>query len=465
MLLDSVAIRCRGMHPLALGGWICMLVLAALQFSLGMLGEYVPDLAYSLEFWAICVTCVVTLRLQRAPVASLFFFFECCFFVFIGGRLLSLPLLPLDAPGSPFDLEFMAEYRATQHIRSLAFFLVVIFVGALNIGYFTASWKLKPSRALPFNGRIAVLLLALMAVPMTYLALTRLKLAFSQGYQAQYLGQTSAYQVGNGLLEAVYFVLLGLAYVTPGKFARRLVLCLLAIHGVVGMAAGGRGQFLTIMALMLWLYGRKRDISLWMLMLIFTMLGTCANLLLQFSARNAEMEVTSILGVVTGMLWDQGVSLGVFSYSLSVANYPLLAYVQTIFPGTAWVASLFSGHGIDPTQLSFAARLSSIADPDMFLNGNGLGWSVLGDLALFSGGIVPVFALLCLFAGWGLRALDDGARISVFWLALAVALGPRLFFLPRAALSTVIPFLFYFLLIFWLLRLLGGARRAHRSRA
>jgi hypothetical protein len=462
MLLDYIAIRTRGMHSLALSGWVLVLVLGAV---LGHLGEYASDLAYSLEFWGLCVMCVLTLRLQRAPVASLFFFFECCFFLFIGGRLLSFPLLPADAPGSPFDLEFMAGYVATDAIKNAAFFFIVVFLSALNLSYFTVSVKLTPRRTLPFNGRVAVLLLLLFAAPMTYLELARLKLAFSQGYQAQYLGQTSSYQAGNGLLEAVYFVLLGIAYVTPGRFAPRLVIVLLGIHGVVGMASGGRGQFLTIVALMLWLYGRKRNIRLWMLMLIFMALGTCANLLLQYSARETEVNVTTFMGMLTGMLWDQGVSLGVLSYSLSIANYPLLAYVQTIFPGTALVASLFSGHGIDATQLSFAATLSAIADPDKFLNGNGLGWTLLGDLVLFSGGLMPLFALFSAFVGWGLRTLDDGARISIFWLALAVSLGPRLFFLPRAALATVIPFLFYFFLMFWLLKLISGARGTQRRDA
>ncbi|WP_061132431.1 O-antigen polysaccharide polymerase Wzy [Caballeronia fortuita] len=453
------------MHPLALSGWIFVLFASTLQFALGCFDEFTSDLGYSLEFWALCLLCVATLRLQRVAVTSMLFFFECCFFVFIGGRLLSYPLMTINGPGSPFDLEFMAEYVATDAIKNIAFFYLVIFISFLNLGYWTVSIRVRQRPSLPLNGKFASALLLMAAIPMLFQTFGRLKLAFSQGYQAQYLGQTSAYQAGSGFLEAIYFVLLGIAYVSPSKTVRKLVLMLLCLHGLAGIASGARGQFLTVMALLLWLYGRRRKIRLWTLMLIFTALGVCANLLLQFSARATQIEAASPLDVITGMLWDQGVSLGVFSWSLNVHGYPLLAYVQTIFPGTAWVAQLISGHAVDARDLSFAAALSATSDPDMFLKGNGLGWSVLGDLALFSGGMFPLFALFSVLIGWGLRALDDGSRVSALWMALAVAIGPRLFFLPRASLSTIIPFLFYFIFIYWLLQLISGARASSRQRA
>lgn len=438
--------------------WLFLLVAGTAQYLLGLGGYFVSDQVYAIEFWMFIVAVVLSAHVQGVPYVSIFFIFQCCVFLFLGGKLIALSL-GADISGSPFDLDFMANYAATPEIKNSAFFYVGLLIVATNVGYYTAIFKsTNDGERQVLDWRPIFVLVIVSAIPFLMEIKDRLSLAFHSGYESIYLSQTGSYSAGAYVFQSVFAACVALCFATQKRFMMALAIFLMAIQGVSGMAMGGRGQFLTVMATFLWLYGRSRKIGLARLVIVFVVLGASTNLLLGFSARAGGVVSRGLVDGLLSSLVDQGVSLGVFSYSLTIPHYPIMAYFQEVIPGTSLFASIFSNQDIKPTDLSFSAFLSSVANMQRFNKGNGLGWSMLADAFVFSMGFAPVFFVLCALFGRAIAALDVKSKQSNFWFALAVSLAPRVFFLPRSSFGTIITFLPYFVVAYWVFMKIG--RRA-----
>jgi hypothetical protein len=451
------------MNGPALWVWLFLLVGASCQYLLGLGGYIVADTTYAGEIWLLLAAAIFAARSQRGSYVSLFFIFQICTFLFLGGRLFALSL-GFDIDGGAFDLDFMANYIATPEIKNSTFYYVVLLIVGTNIGYCTSLFKsAKMSDRTVLDWRLVLVLVVLLAIPSLVGLKERVISAFMNGYESTYASQSADYSAGGNAFQAAFSAAIALCFATRKRLVIVLAILLMVVQSIAGLAIGGRGQFLTIMATFLWLYGRNRKVNLLKLAGVFVLLGVATNVLLGFSARATGLVSHGILDGLVNSLNEQGVSLGVFAYSLNVSHYPISAYFQELIPGTSVFASILTGQPLKATDLSFAAYLSSVANVHRFNMGNGLGWSMAGDIYLFSMGIVPIYFLLCFAFGRFLSFLDTKAGESTYWFALALALAPRIFFLPRSSFAGVIPFLPYFMVAFWLVKRLGTTRADNKE--
>ena len=143
----------------------------------------------------------------------------------------------------------------------------------------------------------------------------------------------------------------------------------------------------------------------------------------------------------------------IFGVSMTVSNYPVLPYFQTFITGANVLYSLLWGVTVSPETLSFQGHLCNTLNSSLFYSGAGLGWTVNGDLFLFSGRNIFVYSIFAYLLGRFISYIDVCSFKSSFYLFVAGSLCFGIAMMPRgslAALFAMIPYiyLFYYLVIF-----------------
>lgn len=390
---------------------------------------------------------------------SLFFLFlTLSNILFIGGRFWGILINPeLELMEGTF---FHNYYIVPRHMNETLCY-VVTFIFLASFGYktykshkrqngntFTIVIKEKPDTFLKHFFWI-VLILAV------YGQIQNFIYAFTQGsYLAMYEGQTGDYTAGGSLGKILLYICFGLSMAYGTKNTQKRYLILFFIYAIINILIGGRGTLGAVLMFSIWYYSLSHKINI----LKLAALGIFSLLFLlwifSFSIRQADSTIDlGLVDTISYFLYSQGISLAVFDQSRDVINYPALAYVQSIIPGSSSIYSLFTGISLAPQDVSFASYLSYSLNPSLFANGNGLGWTLLGDLYLFGGRCLIGFGLLSYIFGYICSLVESKASSSMFCKVLIFSIFMRLMLLPRAGLNEIIPFIVYVYVIHGMFKL------------
>ena len=367
--------------------------------------------------------------------------------LFIGGRfwgILLNPVLTLQE-GTFFDYTIISS----QHMKESLYY-VLIFI-------FFASWGYKSCRIVgdeecvtgtEYNESADVFMRRIWWVVCALAMYGQIKafmLALSQGsYISMYLAQGQDYSAGGALGKILLYISLGLSLTYTSDGTKKRYLLLFLAYSLVNILIGGRGALGALLMFFIWYYSLSHKINIVKLGILASLALAFLLWVFSFSIRQADAEeYLSLNEAISIFLHSQGISFAVFDQSRDFLDYPTLAYIQSIVPGSSTIYSLFSGVSLKPQDVSFASYMSYNLNPFLFVSGFGLGWTLLGDLYLFGGRTYLGMGLLSFIFGFACSFIERKSSSSTFCKVLVYSIFMRFVLLPRAGLNTIIPFIIY----------------------
>lgn len=367
--------------------------------------------------------------------------------LFIGGRfwgILLNPVLTLQE-GTFFDYTIISS----QHMKESLYY-VLIFI-------FFASWGYKSCRiagdeecvtGTEYNESADVFMRRIWWVVCALAMYGQIKafmLALSQGsYISMYLAQGQDYSAGGALGKILLYISLGLSLTYTSDSTKKRYLLLFLAYSLINILIGGRGVFGALLMFFIWYYSLSHKINIVKLGILASLALAFLLWVFSFSIRQADAEeYLSLNEAISIFLHSQGISFAVFDRSRDFLDYPTLAYIQSIVPGSSTIYSMFSGVSLKPQDVSFASYMSYNLNPFLFVSGFGLGWTLLGDLYLFGGRTYLGMALLSFIFGFACSFIERKSSSSTFCKVLVYSIFMRFVLLPRAGLNTIIPFIIY----------------------
>ena len=412
-------------------------------------------IGYSILFVVSYLFLLILLWKITKKRITLFFLFFLTYGLFIGGSFWAV-IMGYDV--DPFSLNYYYEYVASDERRIDIMFYILGFLFFSLFGYKCAYCRLIRSNnlfVLSNNTEMQIanilqFLFPVIAVVVVVETLSQFLSVLKNGYLALYVSRQNESYSGTSLWITLLPVLFGLAMTYGYKKEKKGFMLLYLFQAIFRIVMGTRALFGALLLFFLWIYSKKRNISLKKVFILCLCFSLVLIFVFSFSIRAGE-ELgfnISIKDVLLGFIHTQGVSLMVFDALRLVENYPTLAYFQTIFPGCSFLYSLFFNKELHFQDICFDGYMCYILNPWMLAEGHGMGWTLMSDLYLFSGRVWLFYLFLSFLFGFVVAKLESLAENSPFFLFIEYVIVFKFLLLPRAGLNSVLPLLFYSL-FFW----------------
>lgn len=394
--------------------------------------------------------------------------------LFLGGRFWGYILNPQD------DIFSLRWYAKIYHNHSqkndlmiyFTSFLFSILIGYLY-GYTGKHIKYKEYKIPSYiqkNIQRIVSFSIFLFIPLILInGINKLALVASQGYVALYLSnQTEDYSSGSGFITVLFFIFFGLAFGFCEKHTKIMYIALYLINSLFSIIMGSRGSFGVVLLILIWLYSLHHKVSIKKLMF---MGATCLVILLSiFSlsirSQNSIASATdvSLFDTVSTFVFGQGITLMVFEASRMIDQYPTLAYIQSIIPGSSFFYSIITGQVLRPEDVSLSSYMCYNLNSGLFSEGYGLGWSIMSDFFLFGGRTLIGFILLSLFWGFFIANIELKSHISKWYKSLLFTIVSPLLVLPRSGMNTFATMIIYCCIIYFMLMFIINLSHKLRSK-
>ncbi|ENX32301.1 hypothetical protein F889_03620 [Acinetobacter colistiniresistens] len=376
------------------------------------------------------------------------------FSLFICGRFFA-NILGVD---ETFCFDFGYKYCLNQNETLYSFLLINSSLLFFLLGYLSTSvrkenFKIKASY---FNINILYFYLLLGVLAGVYTSFGTIESIFkaiTSGYLSLYSGQVDEYSSPVDLIVMVFFnatVALGFSF--KEKINIKLfyfILFIFLFNLIVSVFSGSRANFVSALLVILWFMlgekkvGFKNIIITTLLILSVFLTNSIASI---SGARGASDDSSGFYTkVVEEIFYNQGITMMVFNMGVLENDYPLLAYIKTIIPGSQIIYSWFSP--VFQYDLSFSQHLMYKLSPSLFYEGYGLAWSLLGDFYAFSFGLIFLFFFYNYIWGKLVYFVSSGYGVNFFYNGLYFCFLISIFILSRFSISSfLVLIIFYFLM-------------------
>ncbi|MBQ8530944.1 MAG: oligosaccharide repeat unit polymerase [Parabacteroides sp.] len=407
----------------------------------------------------MCVNFILVLfQLYKVGKLSPFFLFMVTFcMLFIGGRFWGILL------GNKENL-FLFENIFTTYLVDInnrvdLIMYILSFVFFSTFGFLFCNKK-KKSEEFNFEDEkyddflsscfyifaIIVLLYSLNSVYKAFLG---------GGYLSLYLDNQGYKYTGNNFFMTLNSIFFGIAMVYGKKRTKIKYFFLFLIEALLEILIGTRGQFGAILIFGIWMLSKNKNVNFTK---ILVLLGGAMFLLLfifSFSIRAIDggVEYADFFEILPGFLFTQGGSMIIFDISRDF-NYPMIPYLNSVIPGVGRIYQFFTDTQLLPWDVSFATSFSYQVNSKMFLLGQGLGWTLLGDLYLYAGRIICFFLFFSFIFGYLCALLEKQAQTKAVFRIIQYTIFLPLMILPRSGLNTIIPLIIYTLFIYYIIAFL-----------
>ncbi len=409
------------------------------------------EIGYALIFLVSYLWGMTLIWELSAKRLNLVFLFYLTFGLFIGGRFFAVLLGYSNSIWSP---TFFYNYQVDIGRKIEIMHYVLGFINSYILGYYFCRHytllvkepQLSCDTLLKINTILKWIFIPV-AIYVIFQSIQTFVRATQIGYISLYLDQNQHGGHSN-ILISLLPVLLGLAVAYGDRRNRFFYLMLFVFQSLISLFIGARGSFGSVILVLLWLYSQYHHISLKKLAVCLCCMIGVLIALASLSIRGLEGNFSefNIWDLGLSFIYDQGVTLMVFDASRLIDNYPILPYFQSFLPGFVRMFEFFSGTQAG-TDATFAAHMCSTLNHQMYYEGYGLGWSLLCDFYLFSGRIFIIFILISIVWGYSLGTLIHGAEQSRLLKMICFAIIFQLLRLSRSGLNSVIPMIYYSLLI------------------
>ncbi|WP_322843025.1 O-antigen polymerase [Acinetobacter lactucae] len=380
------------------------------------------------------------------------------FSLFIGGRFFA-NILGID---DPFCFEFGYAYCLSYLEKFNTILLINLSLVSFVYGYLNNKVLKKDNEFLDdinvvnfskIKFIIIYLLSLLSGFYVIYNTFLNVQKAISSGYLALYESQVEVYSSPVFLMVTLLFnAIVALLFAYKDYFNKiyyYFIMFLFLMNFFMSVLTGARAGFFTALIILIWLYVGKKGLSfikVSAIPLLLTLAFSVNKIASLSGARVAETGGNFYQKFVEEILYGQGITMMVFSLGSMRNDYPLLAYVKTIIPGSQVIASFFTD--IYQYQLSFSQYLMYKLSPGLFYEGYGLGWSLLGDFYAFSFGFIFLFVVYNYFWGKALFFISNKVDKNIFYHGLYFCFLSYMFLINRLSISPLLVLIgFYFLLV------------------
>lgn len=420
---------------------ICLLILIFYIWS----GEYSQlfDAIMMCSFMSIVLYVVWDYR----KVSVFFLFLVTFIFLFIGGRFwaeLFDQRYNLKA-GTFFETTGFTGTEWKQTLTYICLFLCFSTLGFLS--FKDRKKNIKPKLPSIDINRINVFfdILFVFLLVSTIYGGVRLLLTMSD-YHSFFSEQSKFYSVGRNVTGILSYVSFGLVFAFGNKKNKIKYVALFFLRAVFSILAGTRGAFGTTIIFIIYLIAKGKKVDIIKLGAGFLVALFLLLFLFSYSIRQQNSESSlSFLDFV----YSQGISMSVFTQSMSL-SYPILPYFQSIIPGSSAIYSLITGNILMPYDTSFASHLSHSLNADLFDNGQGLGWSALSDVYVYSGGIYILFCFIAFVVGRVMNYMEIRSKQSPLAKTIMYSIVFHVFLWPRAGINTIFPLAIYAILFYYI---------------
>lgn len=366
--------------------------------------------------------------------------------LFIGGRFFSSIFGIENSIWTPtfFYNYFVSNERKLDLMSYVLLYFNGISIGLLTFNLFPKKIKsvyLYPSTQKFINNSLKVLFIPI-AIYIIWKKISQLILATQMGYAAIYLN-TNQNGGGADLLYTVFLFLFGISMAYGDKRVRSLYISLFVMASLIMIIVGGRGMFGSVLLVLLWMYCQNHNITIKKIIVLLSVVCIVLLGISKFSIRNQDLPANiGLIETLQLFLFDQGSSLMVFDTSRLLNDYPWQPYFQNFIPGFVRISEFISGQSAG-TNASFAAHMCSTINPSLYANGNGLGWTLMSDIYLYSMGNKFLFFLITILLSYGISILAFNINNNKIIKLSAYTFATSLLILPRSGLNSSIPLLYY----------------------
>ncbi|HCT3120671.1 TPA: O-antigen polysaccharide polymerase Wzy [Morganella morganii] len=415
----------------------------------------VSSTIWSLLFISFCGIVFGLKKINRISLLSAQSLFTLTIMLFLGGRFFSqiFILEPIEI----FQLNFFAHYTLSSLDATKLFLLLLIGISYSEAGqYFalltqrssTQTYKMQLIGCLPKQLLWIYILVALGGL--LYIINVKLQLVLQHGYLGLYKAQSSETYSSQleSILNTLFWICMGLTLSYGNKKQKKILILMFLIYAASALLLGARSLFGTFILFSLWLYGdfgRKKFSSIKFIIIAIIFILSVNALLISTGLRGSVASDSSLLKTLHTFFYNQGITLMVFDVSMRVENYPIIAYFQSVFPGASYIASFLTTTPVH--EIHFGSYLSYSLNSEYYKAGNGVGWSIFSDIYLYSNRNIVFYSLLFFLWGWLLTKLEKASTTNFFIRGLAITLIPKILFVARASLSTIIPLAIYYIVI------------------
>jgi len=388
---------------------------------------------------------------------SIYFLFYLTFGLFIGGRFFASLF---DPEVEPFATTFFYTYNVPYSRKVSILYYVLCFMFFSTIGFVVSKQKkIKPFNRIRYTEiekrRIGNLLkrfypfFLIMVVLAAYRGISE---GLSGGYLAQFVGRANESYSGSsltGIIATLSSISLGLSFAISNRKVEKYYFITFLIISLGQLFVGNRSSFGSLLLFSLYLYSLNHKINIKKLILSLLIGSAILLFFFSFSIRQMSKDVIQVTPyeAFIAFIEEQGGSLMIFDVSRLIPSYPILPYFQSFIPGVSFLYRQL----VDPTlpfwEISFSNYMCYELNPNLFLEGAGLGWSILSDLYLFSGRIFLLFIVLSFMWGYLIGIIEQKALKSDFFRGVIVAILPSILLLPRGGVFTFFPLLVYLFVV------------------
>ncbi|NOI36285.1 O-antigen polysaccharide polymerase Wzy [Vibrio cyclitrophicus] len=411
------------------------------------------SLIFAISFLSRCV-------LAKESLYSFYSLYIYTFYIFVLGSFFSAWVIGMDI----FQRDIFGFITVENKSRLMMFVLVFYF--SCEAGYFYNNRKFKISNyplSKPVLLRFTVFVIVFFFGSTFFL----IQINFNNIYTSLNSSYMHSFESGNTsksgtptelILYMINNVSLGIAAMISRDKPRlfKIVLYVFVLNSVMTILGGGRSMAISAIFVLLYIVNQKNDrFSIKNLMSFFIITFSVLLLLnyaMTFTSRAAYTELT-IYTYIAKFLYDQGSTLLVINASMNVDSYPVMPYLKTFFPFLPAISNLLTSIDYYPYEINFAHYLAWSIDSSLYSTGRGLGWSLLSDIYLYSLRNVIFFAMLSFLFGKAIKYLSNHSNVTY---GLLISIAPVFFTINRASISTLIPMVILYLLVFNLLKIKNG---------
>lgn len=440
--------------------FFCNFIIILCLYLFEGIAYYPSSAIYSLLFYIAILSIIILFKSEKCSFTSLMFIFNATIFLFIGGRFLTYFFTYTN--DSLFSLHFMASYSPQENHELTIFRYIYVFLFLMNFGYLTSNstassnlTKINYKTSYISNKIIQTVCISVFFILLLINIKTELytlSLVKKYGYLARYNSQGESLSAGSSLSNILLFVFLGLCFSFSNKKLNWLLLLSLFFYSFIILLSGQRAVFVTTFLFSIWYYGLDKRISLKKLIFWFLILIILVIFLIALSPRSTSTSIT-LLQKIIELITKQGVSLGVITYGISeIESFPVYAYITNFTPGFMRIMALIvPWKEFYNPELGFGSYTAYTANPDMYLAGYGLDWSIIGNFISYSFNSIILFCIISFVWGKWINLIDKYSSISPIYLGLATTIAPNLFFVARSELKIVTHLMIIYLILYALI--------------
>lgn len=435
------------------------LLLALFIFIINIIIFFLNNIPLNfINVFSLIMTVLIFLSIHTSNYSLFGFYslFVLTSLLFLEGRIVATLIDSTFDPFIPLSLE--KNYINNEDDNKKLLLFVNIGFSSINLGFhisniFVDEKREFINRKINKNIYVVVIIVALLYLGYT---LIELKKALIDGYLALFAYQEKDYSLsGQAVVLVTLNFLWALVCIDGNKKAIKVGFIYWIIIGLIYIFIGARAKLLSTILFLIWYQNAyiKKINFLWILSCIIGAIYI-GQVFVYFGIRGRDyLDIIDLdfSTVFTFFLYGQGMSLMVFDLSFKISDWPNIAYFQSIIPLSSFFGKLF-GYSFTSYDTSFGNFASYTVSPEAFMNGNALGWTLLGDFVIFADGNIIFYIIIALCFGILLGIVQRKSFYDPFWKGLLISNFGNFVMCPRGGVGAIVPYIFYYCIFYFFIK-------------